>query len=69
LDAPFAIDHFESNESNIERSIMTEGPGATHRKLADPGAKRQASKHYQLMTVYVKLRLPNRESKPRGEPI
>jgi len=48
---------------------MTEGPGATRRKLADPGAKRQASKHYQLMTVYVKLRLPNRESKPRGEPI
>jgi hypothetical protein len=35
LDAPFAIDRFESNETNIERSIMTEEPGATPRKLAD----------------------------------
>jgi hypothetical protein len=43
------------------------GQGATPRKLADPGAKRQASKRYQLLTVYVKLRLPNRESRPRGE--
>src|SRR5262245_10384131 len=48
---------------------MTEGPGAAPRKLADPGAKRQALKRYQFMTVYVKLRLSKRESKPRGEPM